>query len=124
MNLPILGFPHACFDEQTRRGFLAFYYPYNAVRDGNLSLDHWRNESFSGEILNFKEGRDEHISVFTEPFDTMIGMVLDQLRMNAATLVPLPSSRAKSDAAYSRVPKDKTRRGSPNRDDRVELFCQ
>lgn len=44
--------------------------------------------------------------------------------MNAATLVPLPSSRAKSDAAYSRVPKDKTRRGSPNRDDRVELFCQ
>lgn len=124
MNLPILGFPHAYFDDQTMRGFLAHYYPYDAVRAGTLAPDRWRNESYSGEILDFKEGRDQHISVFTEPFDMMIGLVLDHLRMSSATLVPLPSSRAKSDAAYSRIPRDKTRPGSPNRDDRVEVFCQ
>lgn len=34
LNIP--GFPHAYYNPKEKAGFLAYYYPNKAVKDGNL----------------------------------------------------------------------------------------
>ena len=61
--LKIDNFPHAQYDPSTKLGFLAYYYPSTAVRDRVLSEEDWRYGSYSPEILNYKEGRDEDLNL-------------------------------------------------------------
>ncbi len=90
--LNIDGFPHAQFDLASKTGFLAYYYPSTAVKDGVLSEDEWRHGSYSPEILNYKEGRDEDIKRFVEPFLKLIRHSLAEVKVSSACLVPVPSS--------------------------------
>jgi hypothetical protein len=121
--LKIDGFPHAQYDPATKFGFLAYYYPFTAVRDGVLSGEDWRERSYSPEILNYKEGRDEDIKRFVDPFLKLIRHAVTESRANATFLVPVPSSMAAADPLFSTVPKEKYVQHSRNRDNRNSVFC-
>lgn len=121
--LKIEGFPHAQYDPATKSGFLAYYYPSTAVRDGVLSENDWRHGSYSPEILNYKEGRDEDIKRFVDPFLKLIRHAVAESKANAAFLVPVPSSMAAADSLFSTVPRKKGVQGSRNRDNRNSVFC-
>ena len=116
-------FPHAFYDPSRRMGYLAHYYPWDAVKDGSLDKDLWRRESYSPEILNFKEGRDEDIKRFVVPFIELIHYALSCVQTNTAFLIPVPSSLASNDQNFSSRPRDKGIKGHRNRDNRNSVFC-
>jgi hypothetical protein len=93
-------FPHAHYDSQNRLGYLALYYPLSAVRDGVLSEENWRQESYSPEILNYKVGRDHDIRWFAEPFLNLIHHAVSSITVEATYLVPVPSSIAWNDPKF------------------------
>jgi hypothetical protein len=119
--LKIEGFPHAQYDSETKTGFLSYYYPTSAIRDGILSMENWRNESYSPEILNYKEGRDDHIRWFVRPFLELVRHALRESNFSNAYLVSVPSSIATNDPQFSSVPRKKG--GPRNRDNRNAVFC-
>ncbi len=121
--LKIDNFPHAQYDPSTKLGFLAYYYPSTAVRDRVLSEEDWRYGSYSPEILNYKEGRDEDIKRFVDPFLKLIRHAIAEFKASTALLVPVPSSMAASDPQFSTVPRKKWVQGSRNRDNRNSVFC-
>lgn len=121
--LKIDGYPHVQYDASSKLGFLAYYYPSTSVRDGVLSEENWRHGSYSPEILNYKEGRDEDIKRFVDPFLKLIRYVVAESKANAAFLVPVPSSMAASDPMFSTVPRKKGVQGGRNRDNRNSVFC-
>jgi hypothetical protein len=121
--LKIDGFPHAQYDSATRLGFLAYYYPSTSVRDGVLSEEDWRYSSYSPEILNYKEGRDEDIKRLVDPFLKLIRHAVAEVNATNTLLVPVPSSMAAHDPLFSTVPRKKGIKGSRNRDNRNSVFC-
>jgi predicted amidophosphoribosyltransferase len=126
MNLDILNYPHASFDIDSGCGFLCHYYPYspNPTKD-QLDQEAWKNKTYSGEILNFKEGQDRSISYFVEPFAKLIEFAIEHCKESPAVLVPVPSSVSKDDSAFSNIPYDKkTMSKRKNRDNRLEIFCK
>lgn len=121
--LKIDNFPHAFYDSKNRHGFLAYYYPSSAVRDGVLSEENWRHESYSPEILNYKEGHDHDIRRFVEPFLNLIRFSIAAEKVDTAYLVPVPSSIAANDPKFSSQPRKKGLPNSRNRDNRNSVFC-
>jgi hypothetical protein len=82
-------FPHAHYDSQNRLGYLALYYPLSAFRDGILSEENWRQESYSPEILNYKVGRDHDIRWFVEPFLNLIHHAISSTAIETTYFVPV-----------------------------------
>ena len=121
--LKIDNFPHAFYDPGTRHGYLAYYFPSSAVRDGILSEENWRHESYSPEILNYKEGRDYDIRRFVDPFLKLVRHSLVAENVETAYLVPVPSSIAANDPKFSSQPRKKGLPDSRNRDNRNSVFC-
>jgi hypothetical protein len=121
--LKIEHFPHAFYDSKARHGYLAYYYPSSALRDGVLSEENWRYESYSPEILNYKEGRDHDIRRFVEPFLKLIRHSIAAEKVDAGYLVPVPSSIAANDPKFSSQPRKKGLPDSRNRDNRNSVFC-
>lgn len=116
LNIP--NFPHAHYDPETRTGYLCLYYPSNSI-DKSL----WRYESYSAEILNYKEGQEAHIQFFVDPFLQLIEYALAVEWATRATLVPAPSSTKFDAPEFSRVPMQKSSANKRNRDDRNLVFC-
>lgn len=122
MNLKINQYPHAYFNSKSGEGWLLYYYPWDAVTDGHISKEQWRRESYSPEILNFKEGKLKDIEFFVKPFLQLIQFA--RLSNNGpAYLIPIPSSTAKNDPNYSLKPFQKGTGNRKNRDDRNTVFC-
>jgi hypothetical protein len=119
--LKINHFPHAHYDPKEHSGYLAYYYPYESVKDKTLEVDLWRNQSYSPNILNFKEGEQGSVEYFKNPFLELISHALSTLDQKETYLVPVPSSIAWNDPAYSRKPRAKG--DKRNRDDRNIIFC-
>jgi len=95
----------------------------SAVRDGLLSEENWRQESYSPEILNYKVGRDHDIRWFAEPFLNLIHHEISSIAVESTYLVPVPSSIAWNDPKFSSQPRPKGIAGSRNRDNRNTVFC-
>lgn len=123
MTIVIDNFPHAQYSAKTQSGFLCLYYPHDAVREGKLDPEEWRNRTYSPNILNFKEGRDTDLEYFVPLFLKLIEHVMNLEKVEMAHLIPLPSSIAYNDPKYSRKPRVKTEKNSRNRDDRNSVFC-
>jgi hypothetical protein len=119
----INGFPHAYFDPQTCTGYLAHYYPSSAIQEGALSAEAWRRESYSPEILDYKEGREDHIRYFVGPFLELVAHATLALNVETTYLVPVPSSIAWNDPKFSSKPRAKGIASSRNRDTRNTVFC-
>jgi len=122
VKLEIPNFPHASYDSKNHFGFLSYYYPHDAVKEGALSPDAWRHQSFSPDILNFKEDKNNGITFFVRPCLELVRYVLSEEGVTSAILIPIPSSMPESDKRYSRVPRIKGVT-SRNRDDRNIVFC-
>ena len=120
MDIP--NFPHAQFDVTKGFGFLAHYYPHDALKDEELSIEQWRFQSYSPEILNYKEGQLHHIAYFKKPFLKLIETALASTKRKNAILVPVPSSIKHDDPSFSQVPRKKG--DKRNRDDRNVVFCK
>jgi hypothetical protein len=73
--------------------------------------------------LNYKEGRDEDIKRFVEPFLKLIRHSLAEVKASSACLVPVPSSIDAHNIKFSTVPRPKGIQGSRNRDNRNTVFC-
>ena len=117
--IEIPKYPHANYDPKEMVGYLAHYYPYNQVPDSHM--DSWRYHSYSPNILNFKEGEEEHIKFFVKPFCALIQHSLSFLNREEAFLVPIPSSIAGNDPDFKATPR---RTGDTrNRDNRNIIFC-
>lgn len=117
--IEIPKYPHANYDPKEMVGYLAYYYPYNQVLDNYI--DSWRYHSYSPNILNFKEGEEEHIKFFVKPFCALIQYSLSFLKREEAFLVPIPSSIAGNNPDFKTTPR---RTGDArNRDNRNIIFC-
>lgn len=123
MTLIVNRFPHASYDPQRQTGFLVYYYPYDAVNSGAFDIKQWRHETFSPEVLDYKEGRPEHIEYFVALFIELINHALRESKKNNAFLVPVPSSINHDNPLYSTILRKKGMRDSRNRDDRNIVFC-
>ncbi|MBI4405170.1 MAG: hypothetical protein HY537_13495 [Deltaproteobacteria bacterium] len=123
MKIQIERFPHAQYDKSTKRGFLCYYYPYDAVKEKTLDASLWRDESYSPEILNFKEGRDADIDYFVRPFLQILYQSLKIEKISSAILIPLPSAIPHNSPKFSTIARDKTKRDARNRDNRNSIFC-
>ncbi len=117
--IEIPKYPHANYDSKEMFGYLAYYYPHNKV--SNDQMDLWRYQSYSPDILNFKEGAEEHIKFFVRPFCILIQHVLSFLKKREAFLVPTPSSIAGNDPNFKTTPRKKG--DVRNRDNRNIIFC-
>lgn len=123
MSLSIPDFPHAHFDSKNLFGYLVFYYPYDAIKkEGGLTEEQWRNESYSPEILNYKVGYPHYIRFFKKPFLDLVQYALRSTSETKAYLVPVPSSIAAKDPNFKNTPRKKGEKR--NRDDRNTVFCK
>ena len=123
MTLKIDRFPHAVYDQDNRLGYLLDYYPYDSTRGGTLSPHQWRYESWSSQVLDYKEGGKPAIEFFVKPILSLIHYSLNSLFYDSAYLIPVPSSLAHDDPAYSTVPYQRGSKDRKNRDDRNTVFC-
>jgi hypothetical protein len=114
-------YPHADYDARNMFGYLAYYYAHEAVKEKKLKVEQWRFESWSAQILDYKEGKPEAIAHFVPPFLELIECAVGPGRKRPVYLVPVPSSKAHGSPHYSRVPKDNEH--ARNRDDRNVVFC-
>ena len=64
---------NAFFDPILEMGNLCEYYPYNRISE--IGAYEWRYCSWSLEILNYKEGKDEDIKLFISPFCELLSEV-------------------------------------------------
>ncbi|MCC7441294.1 MAG: hypothetical protein IT285_06665 [Bdellovibrionales bacterium] len=119
--LKISNFPHAEYNPATQTGWLALYYPHDAVKTGNLQSSQWRHESYSPEILNYKVGNDSDIDRFVSPMLHLISHVTSVENIWESVLVPVPTSIAWNDPNFNRNPRAKG--GPRNRDNRNIVFC-
>ena len=115
--LNIQRYPHADYNSEEMTGYLAYYYPY-------VTHPLWRDESYSPEILDFKEGKEEDIKFCLKPFCALIQYALSSLNEQEAVLIPVPSSIAWNDPDFTREPLEKGQsRNRRNRDNRNNIFC-
>lgn len=114
--LNIQNYPHADYNSNEMIGYLALYYPHSGT-----DPFFWRHESYSPKILDFKEGREEDIKFFVEPFCALIQYALSFLKKQEAFLIPVPSSIAWNDPTFMNNPREKG--NSRNRDNRNSIFC-
>ncbi|MDR2337825.1 MAG: hypothetical protein LBE20_04145 [Deltaproteobacteria bacterium] len=108
------------YDKKRKTGYLCEYFPY-----GSLRAKTWRHNTWSPEILNYKEGEDNDIKFFVEPFSILIKEVLNLTPFTnnePIFLVPIPTSIVWNKPEYNNNPRKK---GDPrNRDNRNIIFCQ
>ncbi len=120
MKINIEDFPAASYDPSTRLAYLCDYYPYEAVRERNLSEPDWRN-SGSGKILDYKEGRENDLAYFIKPVEELIQFVLRSEQKYNPLIIPMPSSIPKTNLDYKTTPR--LRGQSRNRDNRNLVFA-
>lgn len=111
------------YDESKKIGWLCRYYPYDAVKDKNMSEDDWRFGTYSPEILDYKTGWEQKIHFFVSPVQCLIECIAAREKVqDSFLLVPIPTSLPKNHPAYKTTPRAKGE--SQNRDDRNEIFCK
>lgn len=122
MTVKIDRYPHAFYDDNAGMGYLVYYYPYEAVKEKIIDKADWKDNSYSPEVLNYKEGKPKDIQFFAEPFAELIQHALKKKKLSAVYLVPVPSSTAFNSKNFSTEPRSNA---SPrNRDNRNVLFCR
>ncbi|MBM4253829.1 MAG: phosphoribosyltransferase [Deltaproteobacteria bacterium] len=124
--LNIEQYPHASYDPRTRIGYLALYFSYPGPQspEPTISMANWRKNSHSSAILNFKEGKKQHIEQFIAPFYQLIYQVMSLEKASEAYLVPMPSSRSPNSPDYCDQPRISKPNEARNRDNRNHVFCQ
>jgi hypothetical protein len=120
MSLKITKFPHAEYNHDDLIGFLCEYYAY-PIGQQIITQTQWRNDSWSGSVLDYKDGTDAGIQFFLKPYMALVEHVVRKHSADYAYVVPVPASVPEDDPAYRRTPK--TQRGE-SRDDRNDVFCE
>ncbi len=106
-------YTHAYYEPAELNGWLCEYYAYeNSYR--------WRKQSYSPELLNFKEGEDKDIQYFVKAYTKLLDYVIECHSATHLCLIPVPASAMKNSPKYTTEPMSKT--GS-NRSNRNEIFC-
>ncbi len=121
--LQIPNFPTASFDKNKSIGWLHSYYPYTYVSSGSITYNKWRDTG-SNNILDYKEGHDDHISFYVDPFLVLVEYVLKFLNFNNGYLVPTPSSKSFNDPNFNHEYIGKKDSERINRDNRNDIFCK
>jgi hypothetical protein len=114
--LNIDRFPHLHCDPQLRLGWLCEYYKF-----GTLADELWREQTYTPELLNYKEGKLKGINLFVPPYLELLQHVMSTHNANYACLFPIPPSVPNHSRQYTITPRSKTGR---NRDNRNNIFCQ
>lgn len=112
----IANYPHAEYNDKELNGALCDYYGWLSI-DQNL----WRNQTYSPEILNYKDGEEEAIKYFVHGYLKLIEHVLTEHGANYAYVVPVPASVPTGSGDFTTQPKSDTGR---NRDNRNQVFCK
>ena len=102
--LKIENFKDAFYNAEEKFGYLAYYYPFNKFSN---DYSFWKHETYSSNILDFKEGKEEDIKFFVKSFCSLIEYVLSLLQKTDAFLVPVPSSIAWNDPNFKTTPRQK-----------------
>lgn len=121
--VPLKSEPSIYF-EKRKYGYLVRYFTpvYVSKPDPFMTIEDYRGRSYAPSILNYKEGKIDHIKLFVKGMTTFIEKVLEIHKLSKAILVPVPSSKAKTDPLYNNLPKGK--KSARNRDDRNEIFLK
>lgn len=112
----IAKYPHAEYNDEELNGSLCDYYGWLSIEQ-NL----WRNQTYSPEVLNYKDGEEAAIKYFVPGYLKLIEHVLAEHEANYAYVVPVPASVPASSADFTTKPKSVTGR---NRDNRNQVFCK
>jgi hypothetical protein len=122
--LKIEDYPNAFYDRESKFGYLVHYYPYprNVPGEEAITPEEWRRNSYSPEILNYKEGREEHLRWFVRPFLQLVEYAMSFEKFTEIVLIPVPSSIAFDNPKFSRSPRKKGGSDSRNRDNRNFIF--
>lgn len=114
-------FSQASFSNASKTAYLCNYYPYSAVKENRLSMEQWKDQSYSPEILDYKKGQEYDLRFFLAPAHEMIKFVMSQYGVNKSYIVPVPSSIAQDSPDFKSTPRLKGE--SRNRDNRNIVFC-
>lgn len=121
-NIKIDRFPQAFFIPTGPSAYLCFYYPYSAIKEGKITYEQWENQSYSSEILRYKEGLPASLKYFLPAVHSAIKQIMSNYGETTSYIVPVPSSIAHDHSDFKSTPRLKGEK-SRNRDNRNTVFC-
>ncbi|WP_078123980.1 phosphoribosyltransferase [Leptospira alexanderi] len=110
------------YDKNIKYGYLSRYFTPVTQSKQNpfMTVEEYRNLTYSPNILNYKEGTSKAIDVFVKGMKKFLDKILETHDEGSAILIPIPSSKAKNDPLYNSQPKGV--KFNRNRDNRNIIF--
>ncbi|EMS84090.1 hypothetical protein [Leptospira noguchii] len=110
------------YDKNLKYGYLARYFTPVTKSKQNpfMTVEEYRKQTYSPDILNYKEGTSKAIGFFVFGMKKFLDNILELHNETNAILIPVPSSKAKNDPFYNNQPKGV--KFDRNRDDRNIIF--
>ncbi|EMM94311.1 hypothetical protein LEP1GSC158_0652 [Leptospira interrogans serovar Zanoni str. LT2156] len=127
-NILGLSSEQSVYDKNLKYGYLARYFTPVTQSKQNpfMTVEEYRNLTYSPNILNYKEGTSNAIDFFIFGMKKFLDHILELHNEQNAILIPVPSSKAKNDPFYNNQPKNKNLDAPPlrkrNRDNRNIIF--